>query len=544
MDKTFQQLLKNEIFEKKIFTGALIKGIVTEISNKHVTVDAGLKSDSLINISEFLDKNNKLEVSINDAVDVLIENIDNENGYTQLSREKVKLINSWKILENAYINNLVVEGKIINRVKGGFVVETEAIKSFLPGSLADTKPIRDYEKLEGKIFNFKILKINKKNNNIVLSRKAALEETTNTDKKIVVSNLHENQNVSGIVKNITDYGAFVDLGGIDGLLHITDMSWGRVKHPNNIIKIGEYVDVKILKYDQKKNRVSLGLKQLKQDPWFDVNEKYKKNKKLTGVVTNVIDYGCFVELEPGVEGLIHVSEMGWLQKSDTAKNLVKLNEKIEVVVLSVDEKKRRISLGLKERLKNPWELYNKQNLKGNIVKGLVKSVTTFGVFVELNENISGLIHLNDITWSETPTKIMKTFKKGDSIEAVLLYIDPTRERISLGLKQLTKNPLTTFFETYKIGTKVSGIVKKTNTKNTIVKLDEDIEGLVDTTELKQHELQIGTTIEAIITGQDYKSRYVTLSTLHKKEKENLEKQYKNTKFKNTLGEIIKNKVSC
>lgn len=511
MSDTFQQLLKQEILKKKIYTGAIVKGKIIEVTSKYVTIDAGLKSNSVININEFYDKNNKLEVCVSDIVDVIIENVNDNAGYTHLSREKVKIINSWKILEDAHTYNSTVVGKIINRVKGGFIVETESIKSFLPGSLTDVKLIRDYDKLEGKVFDFKVLKINRKNNNIVLSRKAALEETISIDKNLIVNNLHEDQIVSGLVKNITDYGVFVDLGGIDGLLHITDLSWGKVKHPSNIVSIGQSLDVIILKFDEKKNRVSLGLKQLKVDPWFDIKIKYTKNKKLTGTVTNTLEYGYFVELEPGVEGLVHISEINWVQKNNDPKKGIKLNEKIDVIILSIDEKKRRIALGLKQKTENPWLTFSKNKIKGDIITGIVKSVTTFGIFIELNENIDGLVHLNDITWNKSPIKAIKAYKKGDEITAMILFIDSTRERISLGIKQMLKNPLTEYMYKYKIGTIVSGTIKKISTKNTIIQLTDDVEGIIETEELKKDILLVDNSITATITGQDYKLRFITLT---------------------------------
>lgn len=544
MSDIFQILLKKKILEKKIYTGTTLKGKVIKITNKHVLINVGLKSEAYINIEEFYDNNKNIEVKVNDEIDVMIENLESAQGTLQLSREKVKKLNAWKKLEKIHTQNLTVQGKVLNRIKGGFIVETESIKAFLPGSLVDLKPLKDYSRLEGQILDFKILKINQKTNNIVLSRKAILEETTGVDKNIVLSNLHKNQIVSGIIKNIADYGAFVDLGGIDGLLHITDISWGRIKHPSSILTIGQFINVKITKFDQQKNRVSLGLKQLDEDPWININHKYPKNTKITGIVTNILDYGCFVEIAPGIEGLVHISEMDWGEKNINPNKIVELNENVNVVVLSVDEKKKRISLGLKQCKENPWEIFIQKHKIGDNILGKIKSITDFGIFVELDKNIDGLIHTNDISWTKDSSEILKNFKKWETVNAVILSIESSKERISLGIKQLTKNPILTYLEKNKKGTVVSGIVIHTNIKNTVLKLTDDITGIICTTELKEDECLIGAQITANIGGdQELKTRYISLTKKIKQNKEPLEKQYTHIKYKNTLGEIIKDQLS-
>lgn len=512
MENIFNTLLKKKILEKKIYNGVILNGIVKDITTKYVIVDIGLKSEGFIEKSEFYDKNKNLEIKINDSTEVLLESIETRSNIILLSRDKVKKIQNWNKLEKAYFQNEIIKGKIINKIKGGFIVELDTIKSFLPGSLLNKKQQKDYEKLEGKIFDFKILKLNKKLNSIIVSRKDLLfEENTDIDKNIIFNNIHKNQQITGIIKNIADYGVFIDLGGIDGLLHITDIFWSGLKHPNTIFTIGQLINVKIIKFDQKKNRIFLGFKQLTEDPWIDITKKYPKNSKIIGTVTNILDYGCFVELDNGIEGLIHISEMVWSNKNINPTTIVKQKQKINAIVLSVDEKKRQIFLGLKQCKENPWKKFNQLHKVGEIITGIIKSLTPFGIFVELNEDIEGFINLNDLTWSSSEqSEELKNYKNGEKITTIILSIEVKKERITLGLKQLTCNPLLEFIKKYK-NQQIIGTVKQTNQKNTILSIEKNIEGILDSTELTKQETHIGQKITVYISSKEHNFRYVYLT---------------------------------
>lgn len=483
MTESFSQLFQESLNEIQTRPGSLIKGTVISILKDIVLVDAGLKSESAIPIVQFLNSQGELEVQIGDIIDVTLDAIEDGFGETILSREKAKRYAAWSHLEKAHEESTIVNGIINGKVKGGFTVELHGIRAFLPGSLVDIRPIRDSVNLEGKNFEFKVIKLDQKRNNVVVSRRAVIESENSAEREHILNNLQEGAQATGIVKNLTDYGAFIDLGGIDGLLHITDMAWKRVKHPSEIVGMGDEITVKILKFDREKTRVSLGLKQLSQDPWINLSTKYPENKNVSGKVTNLTDYGCFVEIEEGVEGLVHISEMDWTNKNIHPSKVVQIGDIVNVLVLDIDEDRRRISLGLKQCQPNPWKKFSETHKKGDCVKGKIKSITDFGIFIGLEGGIDGLVHLSDVSWNMSGEEAVKEYKKGDIISAMVLQVDADRERISLGVKQLLEDPFHHYITKYKKGDIVDGkIIKRTD--NTIfVQLESNIDGIIKIPEM-------------------------------------------------------------
>jgi small subunit ribosomal protein S1 len=472
MKENFAELFEESIAKLDLRPGSLVKATVIALNAGQVVVNAGLKSDAVIAASEFPDE----ELSVGDVIDVVIETVENGFGETRLSREKARRARTWLELEKSYQTGEPITGTIIERVKGGFTVEIDSVRAFLPGSLVDVKPVRDPGYLEGKTLEFKIIKMDQKRNNVVLSRRAILERETSAEREARLDQLQEGQEVIGIVKNITDYGAFLDLGGIDGLLHVTDISWKRVKHPSEVLKVGEEHRVKILKFDREKNRISLGMKQLMEDPWRNISRRYPKNSRIFGVVSNITDYGCFVELEEGVEGLVHMTEMDWTNKNIHPSKVVQLGDEVEVMVLEVDEDRRRISLGIKQCKPNPWQEFAEKHQKGEKVKGKIRSITDFGIFVGLEGDIDGLIHLSDISWNEPGDQAVRKYSKGEEVEAVILGIDPDRERISLSVRQLEEDPVTEFMDSRDKNDTFEATVTAVEAKRATVQLADQVFG--------------------------------------------------------------------
>ncbi|WP_075431927.1 30S ribosomal protein S1 [Buchnera aphidicola] len=517
MNTSFAQLFQDSLKNIKTKPGSIIKGQIISIKKDMVLVDAGLKSESSVPLEQFQDSQGHIEIKIGDFVDVSLDAIEDGFGETILSREKAKRHEAWIRLEHAYENKNSVLGIINGKVKGGFTVELDDIRAFLPGSLVDIRPIRDTIHLEGKELEFKVIKLDQKRNNVVVSRRAVIESENSAERHQLLNSLQEGNTVQGIVKNLTDYGAFIDLGGVDGLLHITDMAWKRVKHPNEIVKIGDDINVKILKFDQEKTRVSLGLKQLGIDPWINLEKRYPEGTKHKGIVTNLTDYGCFVEIEEGVEGLVHVSEMDWTNKNIHPSKVVKSGESIQVSILNIDEERRRISLGIKQCTINPWNQFSEQNKKGCTVSGKIKSITDFGIFIGLNGGIDGLVHLSDLSWYCSGEKSVKKYKKGDDISAIVLQVDSERERISLGIKQLTEDPFNIYITKNKKNTIVSGIIRLIEEKIIFLILERGIEGCLKTIDIPAEYREkylsinnIGEKIQARISGFDKKNRIVYL----------------------------------
>lgn len=518
MNENFAELFEKSISELKLVPGSLVRAQVVNITSDHVIVNAGLKTEAYIPIEEFKSRDGVVDVELGSSVDVVIESVENGSGHTHLSREKAKRKEVWNALELAQADGKNVRGVITERVKGGFTVEIEKIRAFLPASLIDVKPVRDTAYLEGKELEFKVVKIDKKRNNIVVSRRAVLTEEYGGDINLAVGSLQEGQEIIGIVKNLTDYGAFVDLGGVDGLLHITDMSWRRIKHPSEVLAVGQEIKVKVIKFDRDKNRVSLGLKQLSEDPWVDLSRRHPVNSRLFGNVTNITDYGCFVEIEPGIEGLVHMSEMDWTNKNINPGKLVNVGDEVEIMILEIDEERRRISLGMKQCQSNPWDAFAVTHGKGEKITGKIKSITDFGIFVGLEGNIDGLVHLSDIAWTD-PEKTIRNFKKGQEIEAVILGIDASRERISLGVKQLEDNVVADYFASNPKDTVVECVVKEITPKYVSVELEGGIEGRIKLADISSLTVQdaseffdVGDSIKATIIGFDKKARYISLST--------------------------------
>lgn len=515
MSENFAQLFEDSISQVKLYSGALVQGEVVEIQTDYVLVNAGLKSESLIPIAQFQNNSGQLEVNIGDKVELAVETVEDGWGETILSRERAKRLEVWINLEKAQAAGQTVNGIITSKVKGGFTVEIDGVRAFLPGSLVDARPMRETTYLEGKELDFKVIKLDKKRNNVVVSRRSI--DIDGPERNELLDKMQEGQNVKGIVKNLTDYGAFVDLGGLDGLLHITDMSWKRIKHPSELVGVGDEIDVKILKFDRDRNRVSLGMKQLGDDPWVDIARRYPVGSRLFGKVTNITDYGCFIEIEEGIEGLVHVSEMDWTNKNIHPNKVVTLGDEKEVMVLEVDESRRRISLGIKQCAENPWEAYAGIHQKGELIKGKIKSITDFGIFVGLDGGIDGLVHLSDIAWDSTGEDAIRNYKKGQEIEAVILAIDADRERISLGIKQLDGEGAELGGEHAK-GDMVTGKIVEFESKAAIVEISEGVRGLLRASELSAERvtdirdvLNLGDEIEAIVVGLDKKTRMLNLS---------------------------------
>ncbi|WP_093317726.1 30S ribosomal protein S1 [Thorsellia anophelis] len=518
MTESFAQLFEESLKVVETRPGTIVKGTVVGINKDVVFVDAGLKSESAIPVEQFKNAQGQLEVEVGDQIDVALDAIEDGFGETILSREKAKRHESWIVLEKAHNDAETVIGLINGKVKGGFTVELNGIRAFLPGSLVDVRPVRDTLHLEGKELEFKVIKLDQKRNNVVVSRRAVIESESTAERDQVLENLQEGAEVKGVVKNLTDYGAFVDLGGVDGLLHITDMAWKRVKHPSEVVSVGEEVTVKVLKFDRERTRVSLGLKQLGEDPWLSIARRYPVDSRLTGKVSNLTDYGCFVEIEEGVEGLVHVSEMDWTNKNIHPSKVVSLGDTVEVMVLEIDEERRRISLGLKQCKTNPWLHFAETFNKGDRVEGKIKSITDFGIFIGLEGGIDGLVHLSDISWNATGEDAVRDYKKGDEIAAVVLQVDAERERISLGIKQLNEDPFNNYVTAMKKGAIVTGNVIAVDAKGATVQLADGVEGYVRAADIAKEKVEDATTVvnvgdalEAKFMGVDRKNRVVTLS---------------------------------
>ncbi|CZF77957.1 30S ribosomal protein S1 [Grimontia kaedaensis] len=529
MTESFASLFEESLKELETRPGAIVKGTVVAIENGYVLVDAGLKSESSIPAEQFKNAAGELEIEVGAEVDVALDAIEDGFGETQLSREKAKRHEAWIQLEKAYEEAETVIGVINGKVKGGFTVELNGIRAFLPGSLVDVRPVRDTAHLEGKELEFKVIKLDQKRNNVVVSRRAVIESENSVERDELLASLQEGMEVKGIVKNLTDYGAFVDLGGVDGLLHITDMAWKRVKHPSEIVNVGDEILVKVLKFDRDRTRVSLGLKQLGEDPWVAIANRYPEGHKLTGRVTNLTDYGCFVEIEEGVEGLVHVSEMDWTNKNIHPSKVVNVGDEVEVMVLDIDEERRRISLGLKQCKANPWQSFAEMQNKGDRVTGKIKSITDFGIFIGLDGGIDGLVHLSDISWNVAGEEAVRDFKKGDEISAVVLQVDAERERISLGIKQMEEDPFNNYLADNKKGAIVKGKVTAVDAKGATVELIEGVEGYLRASEASRDRVEdatlvlaVGDEVEAKFTGVDRKNRVINLSVRAKDEAEEQE----------------------
>ncbi|MBA2655089.1 MAG: 30S ribosomal protein S1 [Gammaproteobacteria bacterium] len=555
MNENFAQLLKESLEQTDLRPGSVITATITHVGNDTIIVNAGLKSDAIIPIEEFYDDRGQLQVKLGDDVRVVVETIEDGFGETRLSREKAKRAEAWRLLEKAYDDKDTVQGVITERVKGGFTVSVNSIRAFLPGSLVDVRPVRDPSFLEGKELGFKIIKMDKKRSNIVVSRRAVVEEESGSEREALLENLQEGQEVTGVVKNITDYGAFIDLGGVDGLLHITDMSWKRVKHPSEMLNVGEEIKVKVLKYDRDKKRVSLGLKQLGEDPWSNIARRYPVGTRLFGKVTNLADYGCFVEIENGIEGLVHMSEMDWTNKNIHPAKVVQIGDEVEVMVLDIDEERRRISLGIKQCQVNPWTEFSEHHDKDEKIKGNIKSITDFGIFIGLDGGIDGLVHLSDISWKEIGEEAVRRYKKGQEVEAIILAIDPERERISLGIKQLEYDPFGKFSDDHDKGSPVKGKVLEVDAKHAVIDLAENVQGQLRAADLledrvkdvREH-LKEGDEVEAKIANIDRKNRVIYLTM--REIVEQAATPAKQSRSKNespataTLGDLFKEQIEA
>jgi len=516
--ENFATMFEESLTRKEMRAGELITAQVVRIEQSMVVVNAGLKSESFIPVEEFKDSAGAIEVKVGDFITVAIESLENGYGETRLSREKAKRLAAWIDLEQAMEEGRIVEGYVSGKVKGGLTAMVNGIRAFLPGSLVDVRPVKDTTPYENKTMELKVIKLDRKRNNVVVSRRAVLEVSQGADREAMMQNLQEGAIVKGVVKNITDYGAFVDLGGIDGLLHITDLAWRRVKHPSEVLTVGDEVEAKILKFDQEKNRVSLGIKQMGDDPWHGLARRYPQNTRLFGKVTNLTDYGAFVEIEQGIEGLVHVSEMDWTNKNVHPSKVVQLGDEVEVMILEIDEARRRISLGMKQCKTNPWDDFELNHKKGDKVKGQIKSITDFGVFIGLDGGIDGLVHLSDLSWSMPGEEAVRNFKKGDDLEAVVLAIDVERERISLGIKQMDGDPFSGFVVGHDKGAIVSGVVKSLDAKGAVINLDGDVEAYLKASEVSadrvediRNHMKEGDTVKAVIINVDRKNRSINLS---------------------------------
>ena len=518
MSESFAELFEESLKTVDMEPGSIVTGVVIDIDNEWVTVHAGLKSEGVIPLDQFTNANGECTLNIGDEVQVALETVEDGFGETKLSREKAKRAEAWKRLEAAHVADEVVTGIINGKVKGGFTVDIESIRAFLPGSLIDVRPVRETTHLEGKELEFKVIKLDQKRNNVVVSRRAVMEAANSQEREELLENLQEGMSVKGVVKNLTDYGAFVDLGGVDGLLHITDMAWKRIKHPSEIVEVGQEMDVKILKFDRERNRVSLGLKQLGEDPWVEITNRYPEGARVNAKVTNLTDYGCFAELEEGVEGLVHVSEMDWTNRNIHPSKVVQVGDEVEVMVLDIDEERRRISLGIKQCKGNPWEEFSGQHSKGDKIKGYIKSITDFGIFIGLEGEIDGLVHLSDISWNEPGEQAVRRFTKGDEIETLILAIDPERERISLGLKQMEQDPFSDYTAINDRNSIVKGVVKEVDAKQAILQMADDVEATLKAGDLSMDHvadartvLSVGDEIEVKIINVDRKNRGLTVS---------------------------------
>ncbi len=552
MSESFAELFEESVAQMEMRPGTIITGTVLEVRSDAVVVNAGLKSEGMIPIEQFYNEEGVAEVQVGDEIEVALDAVEDGFGETRLSREKAKRFRAWTFLENAHQDDEIVKGFISGKVKGGFTVDLGEVRAFLPGSLVDVRPVRDAGYLEGKELEFKVIKLDRRRNNVVVSRRAVVEEEYSAERETLLNNLQEGQVVKGVVKNLTDYGAFLDLGGVDGLLHITDMAWKRVKHPSEVVAVGDEIDIKVLKFDRERQRVSLGLKQLGDDPWMEIARRYPVGSRLFGRVTNITDYGCFVEIEEGVEGLVHVSEMDWTNKNVNPQKVVAVGDETEVMVLDIDEERRRISLGMKQCQPNPWDEFAANFNKGDRVSGLIKSITDFGIFVGLDGGIDGLVHLSDISWNETGEDSVRQFRKGDEIETVVLAVDPERERISLGVKQLEQDPFSSFVASNPKGSMVHGTVKEVDPKAAIIDLGDGVEGTLRASELSRDRVEdartlikAGDPVEAYFLGVDRKNRTITLSIKAKEAAEEAAamKEYSrrsnvSTSLGDQLGELL------
>ncbi|HEX2494891.1 MAG TPA: 30S ribosomal protein S1 [Steroidobacter sp.] len=553
MTESFAQLFEESLASQKIKPGAILTGRVVEVGPDVVLVNAGLKSEAVIPVEQFKNERGEIEVNVGDDVEVALDSVEDGSGETRLSREKAKRARTWARLEQAFEKQEIVKGVINGRVKGGFTVEIDFVRAFLPGSLVDVRPVRDPSYLEGKTLEFKVIKLDQKRNNVVVSRRAVVEQEYSAERTELLEKLQEGVVVRGTVKNLTDYGAFVDLGGIDGLLHITDMAWKRVKHPSEVVAVGDEIDVRILKFDRERQRVSLGIKQLGNDPWQNISRRYPTGSRLFGKVTNIADYGCFVEIEEGVEGLVHVSEMDWTNKNVNPSKVVHIGQEVEVMVLDIDEERRRISLGIKQCQANPWKEFGDSYNRGDRVSGQIKSITDFGIFIGLQGGIDGLVHLSDISWDVPGEEAVRNYQKAQQVEAMVLSIDPERERISLGIKQLAKDPFSTWIAEHPKGSIVKGKVREVDAKGAVIDLGGGVEGHLRASELSRDRvedarqfLKVDDEVEAKFTNVDRKSRTIALSIKAKEIHEEAEavQSYRTgeTSTGTSLGDLLKEHI--
>ena len=518
MNESFAELFEQSLKEIDMTPGTIVTGVVMAIDGDYVTVNAGLKSEGIIPRQQFLDDNGELPIAVGDEVRVALVSLEDGNGETQLSRERAKRYEAWQVLEQAFANDEIVTGRITGKVRGGFTVSVNSVNAFLPGSLVDIRPVRDTSHIENQELEFKLVKLDAKRNNIVVSRRAVLETAYNQEREKLLATLEEGQRVKGIVKNLTDYGAFIDLGGVDGLLHITDMAWKRIKHPSELLTMGDELDVQILRFDKEKSRVSLGLKQLTADPWDEFSEGFPVGSRVSAKVTNLTDYGCFAQIREGIEGLVHVSEMDWTNKNVHPSKVVQVNDEVEVMILDIDTQKRRISLGMKQCKENPWDTFAHTHTKGTQISGVIKSITDFGIFIGLDGGIDGLVHLSDLSWDEDGSEAVKQYKKGDSLDAVVLAVDAERERVSLGVRQLSGDPFSVYIEDVRKGAVVTGTVSNIEPRQLIVTLAEGVDGVIKIAEASrdridqlQDHFRVGDTLEALVIQIDRRNRYLGLS---------------------------------
>jgi small subunit ribosomal protein S1 len=553
MTESFAELFEQSIASQRIRPGTILNGLIVEVGQDYVIVNVGLKSEAVIPSDQFKNEKGEIEVAVGETVEVALDSVEDGSGETRLSREKAKRARTWTRLETAFEKQEVVIGIITGRVKGGFTVEIDNVRAFLPGSLVDVRPVRDPSYLENKPLEFKVIKLDQKRNNVVVSRRAVVEQEYSAERSALLDNLQEGAAVKGVVKNLTDYGAFVDLGGIDGLLHITDMAWKRVKHPSEVVKVGEEIDVRILKFDRERQRVSLGLKQLGADPWQNIARRYPANTRLFGKVTNIADYGCFVEIEEGVEGLVHVSEMDWTNKNVNPAKVVHVGQEVEVMVLDIDEERRRISLGVKQCKANPWKEFADNYNRGDKVSGQIKSITDFGIFIGLAGGIDGLVHLSDISWDMPGEEAVRSYQKAQQVDAMVLSIDPERERISLGIKQLAKDPFSAYIAEHPKGSVVKGVVREVDAKGAIIDLGNGVDGQLRASELSRDRvedarllLKVGEEVEAKFTGVDRKGRSISLSIKAKdihEEQEAMQNYRTDSPTGTSLGDLLKEQIS-
>jgi small subunit ribosomal protein S1 len=553
MTESFAELFEQSIASQRIRPGTILNGLIVEVGQDYVIVNVGLKSEAVIPSDQFKNEKGEIEVVVGETVEVALDSVEDGSGETRLSREKAKRARTWTRLETAFEKQEVVIGVITGRVKGGFTVEIDNVRAFLPGSLVDVRPVRDPSYLENKPLEFKVIKLDQKRNNVVVSRRAVVEQEYSAERSALLDNLQEGAAVKGVVKNLTDYGAFVDLGGIDGLLHITDMAWKRVKHPSEVVKVGEEIDVRILKFDRERQRVSLGLKQLGADPWQNIARRYPANTRLFGKVTNIADYGCFVEIEEGVEGLVHVSEMDWTNKNVNPAKVVHVGQEVEVMVLDIDEERRRISLGVKQCKTNPWKEFAENYNRGDKVSGQIKSITDFGIFIGLAGGIDGLVHLSDISWDMPGEEAVRSYQKAQQVDAMVLSIDPERERISLGVKQLAKDPFSAYIAEHPKGSIVTGVVREVDAKGAIIDLGNGVDGQLRASELSRDRvedarllLKVGEEVEAKFTGVDRKGRSISLSIKAKdihEEQEAMQNYRTDSPTGTSLGDLLKEQIS-